>query len=146
MLCTENHVLVKNIYTWAKLFKECRNSIQAEDRPGGPTMVSIHEMVDSVNTLIWAARRITKEDISEQLGINVGTTQKIVLDDISFSKVSCRLVSPGQCKTVETISQFGCEQLPHLTYSPDLAHSDFLLFDPHLKNFCMEQSFQAMME
>ena len=33
-------------------------------------------------------------------------------------------------KTVEAINQFGWEMLLHPPYSPDLAHSDFLLFEP----------------
>ena len=47
-------------------------------------MVGIPEMVDSVNALILADRRVTIEDISEQLGISVGIAHKIILDACLF--------------------------------------------------------------
>ena len=54
------------------------------------------EMVDSVNAIILFDRRDTIKDTS---GNFLGTTQKIVHDDFSFSKVSCHRISQGQCKT-----------------------------------------------
>ena len=82
----------KNVYKWAKLFKDGRLSIEDEDKPGRPTMASTPEMVDSVNALILADSNVTIEDISEQLGISVGTAHKIVHVDLSFYKVGCRWV------------------------------------------------------
>ena len=87
MMCMEKHVLVKNVYKWAKLFKEDQNSIQ--DESGWPTMASTLEMVDLVNALILADKRVTIEDISEW-GISVATTHKIVHDNLVFSKVICQ--------------------------------------------------------
>ena len=46
-------------------------------------------MLDSVNILIMANIRLTLEDSSEQLGISVSTSNKIVRDDFASSKVSC---------------------------------------------------------
>ena len=54
-----------------------------------PTMASTPEMVDSVNVLILPNRGVTVENISEQLGIYVGSALKFVHDDLAFSKVSC---------------------------------------------------------
>ena len=39
-------------------------------------------MVDSVNALIFVDRRLTKEDISEKLGISVSIAHKIVHVDL----------------------------------------------------------------
>ena len=44
-------------------------------------------MEDCVNPLILTERRLTIENITEQLGTSWGTAYKI--DDLSFSKVSC---------------------------------------------------------
>ena len=66
-MCSEKDVLVKNVYKWAKLFKEGRNSIQDKDRPGKPIKVSTTEMVDSINVLTSVDRKHIIEDISEQL-------------------------------------------------------------------------------
>ena len=47
-------------------------------------------MVDSVNAVILADRKVTIEDISEQLGISVDKVYKILHDDLAFSKISYR--------------------------------------------------------
>ena len=54
----EKSISVKNVYKWARLFKEGQNSIQDEDRHGRLTIVSIPEIVESVNALILANRRV----------------------------------------------------------------------------------------
>ena len=61
----------------AKLFKEVE--IVFKMKTGTP------EMVDSANALILPVRRVTIEDISEQLGTSMGTTRKKVHDDLTLS-------------------------------------------------------------
>ena len=73
-----------NVDKCAELFKRSQNSIQD---PGRPTRENTPEMVDSVNVLILANRRVTIKDISEQLGISVGTAHKIVYYDLSSSSI-----------------------------------------------------------
>ena len=53
-------------------------------------------MVDSVNALNLTCRRIINKKVSNQLGIRMVTAQKIVLDDLAFSKVNF-WVSTGHC-------------------------------------------------
>ena len=50
-------------------------------------MASTPEIMDSVNELILANRRVIMEDISKQLQISVSIAHKIVQDDFAFSKV-----------------------------------------------------------
>ena len=69
---------LKNVYKWAKLFKEDQNCIQDEDSSGRPSMANTTEMIESVNAFIFADRRIITEDISEQLVIFVGRAHKIL--------------------------------------------------------------------
>ena len=96
--CERSMFESENVYRLTKLFKEGRISIQDEiqDRP---TMASTPEMVDIVNALILANRRVTIEEISKQLWKSLGTTHKIVHDYHIFSKVSYHWVSSGQCNT-----------------------------------------------
>ena len=82
----------KNVYKWAKLFKEGRRSVEDEDRPGRPTEVRSPEVIKSVNDLIQSNRRVTVDDIARTLSLSVGTAHKIVHDDLGYSKVSCRWV------------------------------------------------------
>ena len=65
----------KKCFKWSKLFKVGRNSIQKEDRPSRPTVASTPEMVESFNALVLFDRRVTIDDIYEQMGISVGTAQ-----------------------------------------------------------------------
>ena len=44
------------------------------------------KMVDFVNIHILADRRVTSEDISEQMGFSVGTEDKIVYNGLAFLK------------------------------------------------------------
>ena len=83
----------KNVYKWAKLFKERQRSVEDEDRPGSPTEVRSPEVTKSVNDLIQSNRRVTVDDIARTLSSSVGTAQKIVHDDLGYSKVSCQWVS-----------------------------------------------------
>ena len=71
----------KNVYKWAKLFKEGRRSVEDEDRPGRPTEVRSPEVIKSVNDLIQSNRRVTVDDIARTLNLSVGTALKIVHDD-----------------------------------------------------------------
>ena len=80
----------KNVYKWAKLFKESRNSIEDKNKPCKPKMSCQPEMVYLVNVLILSNGRFRIEDIYEQPGNFVDTAHKIMRDDLAFSKVNCR--------------------------------------------------------
>ena len=103
-------------------------------------------MVDSVNVLILVARRVTIKDISEQVGISVGTVQKYCVKRPWLFKghwVPTMLTTEHKVsttRTVKTISKFGWEQLPNLPYCPDLTPYDFHLFDI-LKEFLQGTKF-----
>ena len=113
-MCTEKYVLIlKNVYRWAiNCLKKAEVIFKNEDRPGWHTMVGIPEMVDSVDTLILANRRVTREDISEQVGIFVDTEHKIVDDNFALSLFVAGFYQDNAkphmaARTVKTISQFG---------------------------------------
>ena len=57
-------------------------------------MACTPEMVDSVNAPTLVDKRVTIEDISEQLGISVDTEHKSVYDNHDLSKITCRWVLP----------------------------------------------------
>ncbi|BFZ15149.1 hypothetical protein BsWGS_18188 [Bradybaena similaris] len=66
----------KNVYKWAKLFKEGRSSVEDEDRPGRPTELRSPEVIESVNDLIQSDRRVTVDDIARTLSLSVGTRKE----------------------------------------------------------------------
>ena len=82
----------KNVYKWAKLFKEERRNVEDEDRPGRPTEVRSPEVIKLVNNLIQSNRRATVDDNARTLSFSVETAHKTVRHELRYSKVSCRWV------------------------------------------------------
>ena len=100
-------------------------------------------MVDSLNALIFAGKRVTIEVVAERLSISVCTVLKIVHDDLVFSKVNSRSVLKGHY-IVKIISQLGTAARSSLQSRSGPLW--FLIVKPPAKNFCVEQSFQLMMK
>jgi len=82
----------KNVYKWAKLFKEGRKNVFDEDRPGRPTGVRTPTMIKAVDDTIQSNRRVKVENIAHSLNISVGIAHESIHKDLSYSKVSCRWV------------------------------------------------------
>ena len=74
---------------FSRVFKGRKYS-KDEKKPDMLTMANTPEMVESVNELILAERRVKTEDISDQQEISVDTANKIGHDDLAFSEVSYR--------------------------------------------------------
>ena len=74
----------RNVYKWIKRFKEGRTSIKDEPRQGRPSEVNPPEKQQAVNDLILAERRITVEEISQQLDISTGTAHHIIREVLKF--------------------------------------------------------------
>ena len=83
----------RNVNTWMERFKEGCTSIKDEPRQGRPSEVNTPEKQQAVNDLILAEKRITVEEIAQQLDISTGTAHHIIREVLKFSKVSCRWVS-----------------------------------------------------
>ena len=82
----------RNAYKWMEIFKEGCTSTKDEPRQGRPSKVNTPEKQQAVNDLILAVRRITVEEIAQQLDISTGTAHHIICEVLKFSKVSCRWV------------------------------------------------------
>ena len=82
----------RNVYKWIERFKEGRTSIKDAPRQERPSEVNTPEKQQAVNDLILAERRITVEEIAQQLDIYTGTAHHIIREVLKFSKVSCRWI------------------------------------------------------
>ena len=80
------------MYKWIERFKEGRTSIIEESRQGRPSEVNTPEKQQAINDLILAERRITVEEIAQQLDISTGAAHHIIREVLKLSKVSCRWV------------------------------------------------------
>lgn len=131
---------------WAALFKNGRESLEDDPRPGRPQDVITHEKVMQVENLLMDDRRVTINKIAEHCKISVGSVETILHKHLGVSKVSARWVPRmltfeqkknrvDSCKAAIAQAAFnecGFVELNHPPYSPDLAPSDFFLF-PNLK-------------
>ena len=69
-------------------------------KPGRLTMVGTSAKLDLVDVFILPDRISMIVDSSEQVWFFEGAEHRIMDADPAFSKVSCRWVSPGQCKVL----------------------------------------------
>ncbi|XP_050925028.1 histone-lysine N-methyltransferase SETMAR [Lates calcarifer] len=128
----------KNVYKWAKLFKEGRSSgkvmLTVFWDMQGPITISFLEKGSTVNSANYCELlRQVKKDIKNK---RRGHQSKGVI----LHHDNARPHTAAQ--TVQTINELGWELLPHPPYSPDLAPSDFHLFGP-LKAFTRGTKFES---
>ena len=147
MFTEKNGLVMFTNYT--KLFKESKNIIFNENRPGRVSMMSTLEILYSANVLILAKKIVIMKDISERLGNHVSTAHKMVHDNPAFSNVSCYWVSPMHDPTLYQEHEKSSESLGgkscKILLTPILASFDSYLVGLS-KNFFVEQSFQVMMK
>ena len=128
----------------------CLKKVEISIWDEGDTMANRPEMVDSVNALILTDKRVTMEDIPEQLEISKDTTHKIMYDDLDFSQFSYWCVYQDNARPHCTTS--GNQQLCRLRTAATFSFQS--RFDPlwissclaNSKNFCVEQSFQTIIK
>ena len=79
----------KNVYKWAKLFKEGRKNVFDKDRPARYTRVRISIMIKSLDDTIQSHRKVKVEDIAHNLNIYVGRAHKVVYKDLGYKIFGC---------------------------------------------------------
>ena len=82
----------RNVYKLIERFKEGHISIKDEPRKGRPSEVNTPEKQQAVNDLILTERRITVEEIDQQLDMSTGTAHHMIREVLKCLKVSSRWV------------------------------------------------------
>jgi len=77
---------------WAQWFREGREEIEDEPRPGRPVTETTFENIEQVRLLIDDDPHITIEEVQEQTGISHGTVQRIITDHLSLKKITARYI------------------------------------------------------
>ena len=83
---------LSTVKRWSKLFRDGREEIEDEARPGRPMTETPTENIEQVRLLIDDDPCITIEDIQEQTDLSHGTVQRIVTDHLKLRKITARYI------------------------------------------------------
>lgn len=99
------------IYKWHGLFKNGRESIEDDPRPGRPIEVTSSDIVQKVEKLVLEDARLKKKQLAALVGVSDATILRILHDHLGMTKVSARwvprMLKPQQMQQrVEASKQF----------------------------------------
>lgn len=82
----------RTVKRWNKWFREGREELEDEPRPGRPITETTDENIEEVRFLIDDDPQITIEEVQEQTGLSYGTTQRIISDHLQLTKITARYI------------------------------------------------------
>lgn len=97
------------IYKWHNLFKQGRESLEDDARPGRPIEVTTPEVVRKVENLILEDARLKKKQLAEMVGVSDTTIFKVLHDHLGMSKVCARWV-PRMLTPPQKHERMACSQ------------------------------------
>lgn len=80
------------VYDWIKRFKEGREELEDDPRGGRPSTAKNQENISLVQNLVEQDRRVTIEEIANEVGIAYGSAYSILTETLGLSKLSARWV------------------------------------------------------
>ncbi|CAF4422672.1 unnamed protein product, partial [Didymodactylos carnosus] len=81
---------LRTVERWCKRFREGRDDLEDEARPGRPVTETTTENIEQVRLVIDDDPRVSIEEIQEQTGLSYGTTQRILVDHLQLTKITAR--------------------------------------------------------
>ena len=89
------------IFEWRKRYKEGRDSVDDNPRPGRPTTRKTDDCVARVRELIRENRRLTIRELSIEVGVSYGTCQAILTQDLNIQLVAAKFVPANSHRRTE---------------------------------------------
>jgi hypothetical protein len=79
-------------YEWIKCFKEGRMSVHEDSRPGRTSTSTNDDHVDRVHAVIRGNRRLTVQEVADELGISVGSCHQIFAEKRKMRRVRAKFM------------------------------------------------------
>lgn len=95
---------------WASLFKSGRTSLEDDPREGRPKTASTPEIIGKIQDMVLEDRRLTERDLTEALGISLGTVSNILSVNLGFKKLCAKWVPHSLTMEQKHIRMRLCQQ------------------------------------
>ena len=82
----------KNIHKWYKLFTEGREEVNDDARPGRPSTSTTNENTEAVKKIVMENRRIPIREVTENVGISVGSCHAIFSVILGLKRLAAKFV------------------------------------------------------
>ena len=89
-VCGDAAVTMKTVQKWFEQFRNCCESVEDEERSGGPSTSQTQENVERVSKMIRSKRRLTIKEISDDLNVSYDSVQNILTTDLNMRRVSAK--------------------------------------------------------
>ena len=77
---------------WYSRFKEGREDVNDDSRPGRPRTSTTNENIEAVQKMILDNRRITIKEVADDVGISFGLCQAIFTDVLGIKRAAAKIV------------------------------------------------------
>ena len=122
------------VYTWFTRFKNGREDLNDDLRPGRPEVINRAKLVEKVREIIGIGANFTTRMLAEKLNTSKNTIWRILTEDLGKRKVCARFV-PHQLnaphhktkKVNEFLMKKRISLINYPPYSPDLSPCDYFL-------------------
>ena len=82
-----------SVFEWHKRFKEARESVRDDEWCGRSNEVRTRELIGQTKNFMNKDRRVSKETISAQFNVSVGTVYTIIREEMKMRKICARFVT-----------------------------------------------------
>ncbi|CAF3798296.1 unnamed protein product, partial [Rotaria sp. Silwood1] len=82
----------RTVARWSQRFRESREEVEDEDRPGRPVTETTSENIEQVQSIIDDGPFVAVDELQEQTGLGHATVYRIVSDHLKLKKITARYV------------------------------------------------------
>ena len=131
----DDYISRTQVYTWFTRFKNVRDDLNDDSRPGRPEASNRVELVEKVREIIAIDANFTVRMLAEELNLSYCTIYTILTEDLGKRKVFARFV-PHQLNApphkTKKVNEFLMKKqicvMDYHPYSPDLSPCEYFLF------------------